>query len=169
MEDLYKVRTISISIIDKDIQDVVEEYACDYGTIIEKEGILFLEVHIFDAEEFNKFLYGNFLGCSAKGKMLSFENIDIEAPDMMLTKITTKENKVTFQCFGYILVNQTNPGIRIKDVTPSQLSSVEFWGLDLLILPKHDSFNLMVSNVPFEIKFIKDKKSGNLCAYFPIK
>lgn len=59
MEELYKVRKISISIIDRDIQDVVEEYACDYGTIIEKEGILFLEVHIFDTEGFNKFLYGH--------------------------------------------------------------------------------------------------------------
>lgn len=169
MEELYKVRKISISIIDSDIQDVVEEYACDYGTIIEKEGILFLEVHIFDAEGFNKFLYGNLLGSSAKGKMLSFENIDIEAPNMVLTSITTKENKVTFRCFGYILVNQTDPGISIKDVVPSQLSSIEFWGLDLLISPQHDTFNLMVSNVPFEIKFIKDKKSGNLCAYFPGK
>lgn len=168
MKELYKVRKISISIIDKDIQDVVEEYACDYGTIIEKEGILFLEVHIFESEGFNKLLYGDFLGNSAKGEMLSFENIDIETPDMVLTNITTKENKVTFQCFGYIVVKQTNPGININDDIPSQLSSVEFWGLDLLIQPQCNSFNLLVSNVTFEIKFIKNKKSGNLCAYFPI-
>ena len=52
-------------------------------------------LHIFDTEGFNKFLYGNLLGSSAKGKMLSFENIDIE--DTIASRLIDVESEIAKQ------------------------------------------------------------------------
>ena len=163
-KELHKVRNISLSLFD-DEQNLLNELTCEFGTIIEKEGIIFLEVYLFENDKFNQLLCGNMLGCSTRGRMTSFENFDIETPDMALTSITTKENKVTFRCFGQITINQIAPGINLENSVTSQLLRVYFYGLDLLIQP--NAFSLVVSNVPFEIKFKKDEKTGNLCAYFP--
>lgn len=46
MKELYKVRNINISLLDKTTYEPLLDIPCEFGKIIDKEGIIFLETHI---------------------------------------------------------------------------------------------------------------------------
>ena len=50
MKELYKVRNINISLLDKTTYEPLFDIPCEVGHIIEKEGVLFLETHIFNED-----------------------------------------------------------------------------------------------------------------------
>ena len=144
---------------------------CEFGAIIEEEGILFLETYVFDEKTFQKIFKAKNLSHTFKGQMITFDNIEIEIPLMSLNEMTTHENKLTYKCIDYITVKRENfclSPLELKGEEPNhgQLFRVDFWGLDLL-LSSNNSTILIVSNIPFEIKFEKNNKEGNLYACFP--
>ena len=171
MKELYKVRNISLSVLDCESESTCMNLTCEFGAIIEEEGILFLETYVFDEKTFQKIFKAKNLSHTFKGQMITFDNIEIEIPLMSLNEMTTHENKLTYKCIDYITVKRENfclSSIELKDDEPNhgQLFRVDFWGLDLL-LSSNNSTILIVSNVPFEIKFEKNNKMGNLYACFP--
>ena len=134
MKELYKVREITISLLDRTTHEPFLDIPCEFGVIIEKEGILFFETHIFNNEDFSKFNYAN-LGCPACAKMYSFDDIEIEVPFMAFIKMTSKENTVFFRCFDYITIHEEDVLYSYKksedpEMKPSQLLRVDLWGLD---------------------------------------
>ena len=60
MKEIYKVRKIEIDLYSSPVQESQLSIECEFGIIIEKEGVLFLETHIFDKELFDKIIVG---GC----------------------------------------------------------------------------------------------------------
>lgn len=172
MMELYKVRNIKISLLEKTTHESLMNMSCEYGMIYDKEGIIFLDAHIFNEEDFAKVFQDNLLGCPANIKMLSFDGTEIEAPNLALTGWTTKENKVTFKCFGYITINEED-GVyafqkRIETgMLPTQLLRVDFWGLDLLIT-SYPEIRFMVNDAPFDIQLHKDEETNEMYATFPI-
>ena len=166
MKELYKVKNISISIFNSEVPDSHEDVTCEFGTIIENEGVIFLETYFFDINIFNRILEIHAFEYAAKGKMLSFDNATIEIPDMVLTGMTTKEYKASFKCFDAITVSKQESYCKNPKTNIHQLLSIDFWGLDLTIPP--NSSKLLVCNAPFDINFKKDKVTGNISAYFPI-
>lgn len=172
MKELYKVREITISLLDKTTHESFLDIPCEFGLILEKEGILFFETHIFNHEDFSKFNYDN-LGCPASAKMYSFDGVEIEAPFMAYTKKTGKENTVIFRCFDYITIHEEDvlySYLKSKDpeMKPSQLLRIDLWGLDLLITPQL-STSLIVSDAPFEMEICSDEDSGVIYIQFPCK
>lgn len=170
MKELYKVREITISLLDRTTHEPFLDIPCEFGVIIEKEGILFFETHIFNNEDFSKFNYAN-LGCPACAKMYSFDDIEIEVPFMAFTKMTSKENTVFFRCFDYITIHEEDVLYSYKksedpEMKPSQLLRVDLWGLDLLITPQL-STSLIICDAPFEMEICSDKDSGVSYLQFP--
>ena len=84
MKELYKVRNINISLLDKTTYEPLLDIPCEFGKIIDKEGILFLETHIFNEDYFAKFISDEIMGSPATVKMSSFDGIAIEAPYMAI-------------------------------------------------------------------------------------
>ena len=99
MKELYKVHRITVSLLSEPYLDIL----CEFGLVMEENGVLFFETHIFDNECFDK-VFNRGVGSSAIAKMTSFDDIIIEIPDMVITKIETKGKKITFQCINYIIV-----------------------------------------------------------------
>ena len=56
MKEIYKVRKIEIDLYSSPVQESQLSIECEFGIIIEKEGVLFLETHIFDKELFDKII-----------------------------------------------------------------------------------------------------------------
>lgn len=52
MKELYKVRNISLSVLDCESEPTCMNLTCEFGAIIEEEGILFLETYVFDEKIF---------------------------------------------------------------------------------------------------------------------
>lgn len=52
MKELYKVRNISLSVLDSESEPTCMNLTCEFGAIIEEEGILFLETYVFDEKTF---------------------------------------------------------------------------------------------------------------------
>lgn len=170
MKELYKVRKITISLLDKTIHEPFLDIPCEFGVIIEKEGILFFETHIFNNEDFSKFNYGT-LCCPACAKMYSFDGVEIEVPSMAFTKMLSRENTVVFRCFDYITIHEedvfyTYQKSEHPEMMPSQLLRIDLWGLDLLITPQL-STSLIVSDAPFEMEICSDEDSGVTYIQFP--
>lgn len=171
MKELYKVRKISISALDSESEQTCIKLTCEFGTIIEESGILFFETYVIDNEIFQRLLEANDFECKVKGNMTTFDNIEINIPLMTLVEITTHENKLTFKCTDHIIVNKENTcdlfqSPKGEALNSCQLLRVDFYGLELSVFP-NDTIVLMVSDVPFDMKFGKDAKSKNLYAYFP--
>ena len=171
MKELYKVRNIKLSLLDRISHEPYKEIECEFGIVLDDCGILYLEAHIFNDVDFALFNYDS-LGCPASAKMLSFDDIEIETPFMAYTKMTTKEKKVTFKCFDYITVNEEDVFYsyqkdKDKNLSPTQLLRIDFWGLDLLI-PSWPVTSLMVNDAPFDIQIQKDTETGVMFATFPI-
>ena len=140
MKELYKVRNINISLLDKTTYEPLLDIPCEFGKIIDKEGIIFLETHIFNEDYFAKFISDEIMGSPATVKMSSFDGIAIEAPYMAIVGCTTKESKVTLKCIDHIKVYEEDTIYDIKksedpEMLASQLLRVDLWGLDLLITP----------------------------------
>ena len=91
MEELYKVRQVSIQILNNDTDETSMDFDCEFGTIIEQEGIKYLECYIFEKDIFDE-LFRNYLDCHAKAKMVSFDYIDIEIPYLAITSIQYSVN-----------------------------------------------------------------------------
>lgn len=172
MKEIYKVRKIEIDLYSSPVQESQLSIECEFGIIIEKEGVLFLETHIFDKELFDKIIVElKSIKILASAKMLSFSNIEIETSLMEISFISTNENKVSFLCYNYITIKDGNKynthSLEQKhSQDPSRLLRIDFWGLNLIIKSQHSS-NLIVGDAPFEITFYTDKKSGITSAYFP--
>ena len=137
MKEIYKVRKITVSLLDWTTHKVCKMIPCEFGVIKEKEGILFLEAHVFDSEDFALFNYEN-LGCYASARMYSFNNIEIEASYMAYVRMSTNECTITFQCYNYIKINEEDSFYSYQkslgeEHNQSQLLRIDFWGLDLLI------------------------------------
>ena len=147
MKELYKVRKISISALDSELEPTCINLTCEFGTIIEEGGILFFETYVFDREIFQSLLEAKDFEHNVKGYMITFDNIEIDIPLMTLIEITTHENKLTFKYTDHIIVKKENR-------------------LELSVFP-NDTIVLMVSDVPFDVKFGKDAKSEIFYAYFP--
>lgn len=97
MKEIYKVRKIEIDLYSSTAQESQLSIECEFGIIIEKEGVLFLETHIFDKELFDKIIAElKSIKILANAKMLSFSNIEIETSLMEMSFISTNENKVSF-------------------------------------------------------------------------
>lgn len=169
MKELYKVRRITISLFDRSTHEIYKEISCEFGVIKDKEGILFLETHLFKEADFSLFNYKN-LGCPACARMLSFNDIVIEATYMAFVRKSTDESTVTFKCFDYITINEEDPYSAYqknkgKDYDSSQLLRVDFWGLDLFI--NHPlKTQLMVADAPFDMQLARDKNKGLIYATF---
>lgn len=169
-KELYKVRNITISLLDKTSRDPNTSIICEFGVVTEKEGILYLVTHILNYDDFSVFDYKS-LGCRASAKMTTFNNIEIEASWMKFTEMTTNENTVIFKCFEYITVKEEDKYYSYQismgnEMVYSQLLTVDFWGLDLLVKYQTNPL-LIVANAPFEIQIYKDKKLDIMCASFP--
>ena len=54
MKELYKVREIIISLLDRTTHELFIDIPSECGVIIEKEGYLFIETHIFNDEKKKK-------------------------------------------------------------------------------------------------------------------
>lgn len=170
MKEIYKVRKITISLLDRDTHEATKMFPCEFGVINEKEGNLFLEVHIFDSKNFALFNYEN-LGCPACAKMYTFNGIEIEASYMAYVRRSTDECTITFQCFNYITVNEEDSYYSHrkslgKKCCQSQLLRIDFWGLDLLV-NNHSKTQLMVADAPFDMQLAYDKKQSLFYATFP--
>lgn len=170
MKELYKVRKIELSLLDRESHEPYREMECEFGRVMDDCGILYLETHIFNDEDFVLFNY-NSLGCPASAKMSSFDDIEIEIPFMAYTKMSTKEKKVTFKCFDYITVYEEDVfysylKLENSEINPSQLLRIDLWGLDLLITP-YLSTSLIVGDAPFEMKICSDEDSGVTYIQFP--
>jgi len=155
--ELYKVRKIHLS-LQYDLQEHLE-LSSEFGVIVQDEGVIFLETHIFDDDSFSKIFDSDYLWGKSKATMITFGDLEVEMPFMALTDMSTEENKIRFKCFDYILVKKEDPIYEFQkqkneEVNPSELIKVDFWGLDLLV-PPNDKTSLMVNDVPFEIKFSK--------------
>ena len=105
MKELYKVHEISISLLDRTTHEPFLDIPCEFGIILEKEGGLFLETHIFKNEDFDYFNYNN-LGCYASATMFSFDDVKIEVPYMAFTESSGKEHTVIFRCLDYIDIHE---------------------------------------------------------------
>lgn len=109
MKEIYKVRKIEIDLYSSPVQESQLSIECEFGIIIEKEGVLFLETHIFDKELFDKIIVElKSIKILASAKMLSFSNIEIETSLMEISFISTNENKVSFLCYNYITIKDGN-------------------------------------------------------------
>ena len=162
MKELYKVREITISLLDRMTHEPFLDIPCEFGVIIEKEGILFFETHIFNNDDSAKFNYST-LGCPACAKMYSFDGIEIEVPFMAFTNKSSKENTVGFRCFNYITIYEEDVLYAYQksedpEMKPSQLLRVDLWGLDLLITQL--STSLIICDAPFEMEICSDEDSG---------
>ena len=171
MKELYKVRKIILSLLDKSSHEPYKDIKCEFGRIIDDGGILFLETHIFNDEDFILFNYES-LGCQSCATMLSFDNVEIEIPFMVYIKMSKKENKVTFKCFDYITVHDedvfyTYQKEKDEHMLPTQLLRIDFWGLDLII-PSGTVTSLMVYDAPFDIQLQKEEDTNGMFATFPI-
>lgn len=171
MKELYKVRKIKLSLLKRVSHEPYKDIECEFGIIMDGCGILYLETHIFNDEDFALFNYDS-LGCPASAKMSSFDDIEIEIPFMAYTKMSTKEKKVTFKCFDYITVYEEDVFYsyqkdKDKNLSPTQLLRIDFWGLDLLI-PSWPVISLIVNDAPFEIQIQKDAETSVMFATFPI-
>lgn len=169
MKELYKVRNINISLLDKKTYEPFLDIPCEFGMIIDKGGILFLEAHIFNDEDYANFNFDS-LGCPASARMLSFDGVIIEAPFMAFTKKSGKEHEVIFRCFDYIAVHEEDVYYGLKkseepEMMASQLIRIDFWGLDLLI-PSWPIISLMINDAPFNIQFHKDEETSEMYATF---
>lgn len=170
MKELYKVRNINISLLDETTNEPLLEIPCDFGMIKDNGGILFLETHIFNDEDYDNFNF-NRLGCPASARMLSFDDVEIEIPFMAFTKKTGKEHEVIFRCFDYIIVHEQDIYYALKkseepEMIDSQLLRIDLWGLDLLISPDL-STTLIVSDAPFEMVLYTDEENGGTYIHFP--
>ena len=164
MQKLYKVRNINISLQNKTTFEPFLDIPCEFGMIMEKEGILFIETYLFNKESSDKVLKYDVVGCPASISMSSFGGIEIDAPNMVFTGWTTKENKLTFRCLEYITVNEEDAFYAFKkseepEMAASQLLRIDLWGLDLLITPNF-STTLIVSDAPFEMELCSDDENG---------
>ena len=171
MKELYKVRKIKLSLLDRVSHEPYKEIECEFGRVMDDCGILYLETHIFNDVDFALFNYDS-LGCPASAIMFSFDDIEIETPFMAYTKMSTKEKKATFKCFNYITVHEEDVFYsyqkdKDKNLSPTQLLRIDFWGLDLLI-PSWPVTSLMVNDAPFDIQIQKDAKTSVMFATFPI-
>lgn len=171
MQELYKVRRVTLSLLDNTSHEPNKVISCEAGFLIEKEGIIFLETHIFDDEDFVYFDY-NILGCLASAKMESFNGVEIEVPEMAFVEKTSEECTITFKCYNFITVHEEQPYYAYhksidNEVNPSQLLRVDFWGLDLLV-KSYSETQLMVSDAPFDMQLDKDKDKGCMYADFTI-
>ena len=169
MKEIYKVRQITISILDENTHEIVKEVSCDFGIIKEKEGILFLETHIFKDDDFAFFNHDT-LGCLASAKMKSFNGIEIEAHQMAFVEMKTDECTVTFRCFSYITVKEEDRYYKYQKsienkLLPNHLLRIDLWGLDLLVKANHNT-QLVVANVPFEMHIDKDTQNDVMYAQF---
>ena len=162
MKELYKVRKIELSLLDRESHEPYGEMECEFGRVMDDCGILYLETHIFNDDDFALFNY-NSLGCPVSARMSSFDDIEIEIPFMAYTKMSTKEKKVTFKCFDYITVHEEDVFYsyqkdKDKNLSPIQLLRIDFWGLDLLI-PSWPVTSLMVNDAPFDVQIQKDAET----------
>lgn len=96
MKELYKVRNLSLSVLDSESEPTCMNLTCEFGAIIEEEGILFLETYVFDEKTFQNIFKAKNLSHIFKGQMITFDNIEIEIPLMSLNEMTTHENKLTY-------------------------------------------------------------------------
>lgn len=162
MKEIYKVRKIEIDLYSSTAQESQLSIECEFGIIIEKEGVLFLETHIFDKELFDKIIAElKSIKILANAKMLSFSNIEIETSLMEMSFISTNENKVSFLCYNYITIKDGNKyntySLEQKhSQNPSRLLRIDFWGLNLIIKSQHSS-NLIVGDAPLKLDFTKIK------------
>lgn len=171
MNELYKVRKIKLSLLDQVSHKSYKEIQCEFGRLIEDEGILLLETHIFNEKKFT-YLFYNCSGFPASATMSSFDNVEIEAPFMVFTRMSTKENKVTLRCLHPITVFEEDEFYTYQkrigeEMLYSQLLRIDFWGLDLVI-PSWPVIPLMVYDAPFDIQLDKDDETNNMFATFPI-
>ena len=170
MKEIYKVRKIKLSLLDPSSHEPYKDIDCEFGRIIEDDGIIYLETHIFENEDFAIFKYDN-LSCPASASMLSFDDVKIETPYLSYIRKQGKENKVTFRCFDYITVYEENALYTYrhqinKELQYSQLLRIDFWGLDLII-PSWPVINLMIGDAPFEIQLEKDDETNEMYANIP--
>lgn len=169
LKEIYRVRKITVSLLDWTTHKVCKMVPCEFGVIKEKEGILFLEAHVFENEDFALFNYEN-LGCYASAKMYTFNNIKIEASYMAYVGMSTDECTITFQCYDYITINEEDSFYSYQkslgeEHNQSQLLRIDFWGLDLLI-NKHLKTQLMVADAPFDMQLAYDKGKSLYYATF---
>ena len=57
MKELYKVRKIELSLLDRESHEPYREMECEFGRVMDDCGILYLETHIFNDEDFVLFNY----------------------------------------------------------------------------------------------------------------
>lgn len=169
MKELYKVRKITVSLLYRTTHETYKDVPCEFGIIKDKEGILFLETHIFNDADFSLFNYKN-LGCPASAKMQTFNDIEIEALCMAFVGMSTDECTVTFKCFDYITINKEDPYFAyqktmVKQQNPYQLLRVDFWGMDLNINRSFET-QLMVADAPFDMQLARDTNKGLIYATF---
>ena len=170
MEELFKVRNIKISLLDKTSHEPFLDIPCEFGIIKERGGILFLEAHIFKYEDSAHFNYDSLL-CHACATMFSFDDVKIEIPYMVFTESTSKEHTVIFSCLKYITIYEEDVFYSYNKtenhtLDPSQLLRIDLWGLDLLITP-HLSTSLIVSDAPFEMEICSDEETKGTYIQFP--
>lgn len=170
MNELYKVRKIRLSLLDKASHTPHKEIKCEFGTITEKEGVLFLETHFFSEEDLANFGFKT-LGLLASARMQSFNDVNIEASNLAFVARTG--SKVTFKCFDYITVYEENGIFSCQDfagvkILPTQLLSIVFWGLDLIV-PPEDQTELIVYDTPFRMQLGRNNGDNMMYALFQYK
>lgn len=171
MEELYKVRNIKLSLLDRVSHEPYKEMECEFGRVLDDCGIVYFEAHIFNDVDFALFNYDS-LGCPVNAIMSSFDDIEIDIPFMVYIKMTTKEKKVTFKCFDYITIHEEDVFYGYlkengRKNIPTQLLRIDFLGLDLLI-PSWPTICLMVNDAPFDIQIQRDDNTNEMYATFPI-
>ena len=139
MKELYKVRNITISLLNKSTHEPFLNVPCEFGIIFEREGIIFFETHIFNDEDYAHFNYDS-LSSHASSTMFSFDNVRIEIPYLAFTELIEKEHTVIFRCLNYIKVFEEDAFFyyyknKKSEIDASQLLRIDLWGLDLLIKP----------------------------------
>lgn len=164
MKELYKVRKITLSLLNRTSCAPHKEIKCEYGMIVEKEGVLFLETHFFTKEDLANFEFKT-LGLLASARMQSFDGVNIEASNLAF--VARKGTKVTFKCCDYITVYEENGIFSCQDfagvrILPNQLLSVDFWGLDLIVPPDAPT-ELIVYDTPFRMQL--ERSDGNDMMY----
>lgn len=170
MKELYKVRKITLSLLDKTSRIPHKEIEGEFGTITENEGVLFLETHLFNEKDLANFGFET-LGLLASARMQSFDGVNIEASNLAF--VARAGTKVTFKCFDYITVYEENGIFSCQDfagvkILPTQLLSVDFWGLDLIVPPDAPT-ELIVYDTPFRMQLGRNDDDSMMYALFHYK
>ena len=93
MKELYKVRKIKLSLLKRVSHERYKDIECEFGIIMDGCGILYLETHIFNDEDFALFNYDS-LGCPASAKMSSFDDIKQESENQRISLFFVSHKRI---------------------------------------------------------------------------